>query len=217
VLEAYNAMEVKNCYEKTATEYAAAFSNELAGKPLDRLLIQRFVSELVPGPVVEFGAGSGHIAQYASELSGSVILATDICYASIDLGKSLYPKLRFMQCDMLASGLEASSYSGVLCFYGTVHFDYPQIFLAMSEWYKLLIPGGLLLWAFHVGQDESLRAQNFLSVPGACATWNLPIAEKILAEAQRLGFERREALERWPYEGIEHPSKRCYLLLAKPE
>jgi hypothetical protein len=39
---------------------------------------------------------------------------------------------------------------------------------------------------------------------------------RISAQLREAGFRVLESVEREPYEGAEHPSRRCYLLAGKP-
>jgi len=81
---------------------------------------------------------------------------------------------------------------------------------ALGEMSRVLRPGGLLLLAFHVG-DEMLHRDEL---------WGKPIdldffffrtseIEAVLAEA---GFEIEESTERDPYPDVEYPTRRVYIL-----
>jgi len=58
-------------YDRVAEAYAAALSDELRGKPLDRWLLERIAAE-APGPILEIGCGPGHIAAFLADHGATV-------------------------------------------------------------------------------------------------------------------------------------------------
>ena len=57
--------QVRAAYDEVASEYANRISDELAGKPLDRALLDVFAQHVGPGPrVCDAGCGPGHVARY---------------------------------------------------------------------------------------------------------------------------------------------------------
>ena len=57
--------EVQTSYDRLAPEYAARIYGELAHKPFDRELLDRFAESLAgKGPVCDLGCGPGHVARY---------------------------------------------------------------------------------------------------------------------------------------------------------
>jgi hypothetical protein len=79
----------------------------------------------------------------------------------------------------------------------------------------VLRPGGLLLLAFHIG-DECRHMD---------AWWNLPVAldfyflqpEEMQVQLEAAGFMVTAMLVRKPYApSVEHQSDRAYLLVSKP-
>ncbi|NTV84788.1 MAG: hypothetical protein HGA23_10885, partial [Bacteroidales bacterium] len=81
-----------------------------------------------------------------------------------------------------------------------------------QEWKRLLKPGGKCLFTFHHG-NEAIAITDFLGVPGANATWRFLDTDRVLAIAEKTGFKIYEAVLRYPYKDVEHPSKRAYVLL----
>ena len=58
-------MDLERSYDRLAETYATRISGELAHKPFDRELLDRF-AELTRdlGPVLDLGCGPGHVASY---------------------------------------------------------------------------------------------------------------------------------------------------------
>jgi len=209
----YDFDEVRTCYRETAREYHEEFKNELDGKPFDREILARFAASLAPEDrVVEFGAGSGHVSKFLYDRGLRNLTATDISEPSLEIGRSAYPMIRFEYADMTATAYDDRSIDGIVCFYGIVHFTYKEIGEALAEWKRILKMGGKALFSFHVGEDESIRIDKFLGKEKAKATWNLFKADAVLDVMHDEGIAYEEAVIRYPYIGLEHPSRRCYIL-----
>ena len=214
-MEKYDAREVMNCYNLTALEYAGKFLNELDGKPFDRNILDRF-AEMLPEAscIYDLGCGSGQTTKYLSDKRKHSVVGLDFSEASIRLAQQTFPEINFVVDDMLHSKLASNSAEGILAFYSIVHFTYIQVEQAFKEWLRLLKPDSLCLFSFHVG-EEAVEVLDFLGVSGAKATWYFLDTDKVLQIAQKVGFRRVEAVVRYPYLGVEHESKRAYILLRK--
>jgi SAM-dependent methyltransferase len=214
-VKTYDIDEVRRCYDLAARAYSDKFLGELESKPLDRWLLERFAASLRSGTVVyDFGCGSGQTTRFLRSLGLRSILGLDISPATIALARERNPDLCFEVDDMLRSRHPDASAEGIVAFYAIVHFGYHEFGVALSEWHRLLKPGGRLLFSFHAGRG-SLRSRDFLEVKGAVATWRFLDPGKVLGLVRAAGFAIEEALVREPYGGAEHPSKRCYVLAAK--
>jgi ubiquinone/menaquinone biosynthesis C-methylase UbiE len=211
----YNADEVMKCYDLAAKEYADQFLHELDGKPFDRNLLDRF-SEMLPeeSRVYDFGCGSGQTTKYLSDKRKHRIVGLDFSKNTILLDQNTFPEIEFTVDDMLDSKMPSNSAEGILAFYAIVHFTYIQVEQALREWFRLLKPNGACLFSFHVG-EETMEVVDFLGVGGAKATWHFLDTDKVLELAKKMGFEIIEAVVRYPYTGVEHESKRAYIMLRK--
>ena len=212
-MEKYDAREVMNCYNLTAKEYAGQFLHELDGKPFDRSMLDRF-SEMLPQPsrIYDFGCGSGQTTKYLADKGKHKITGLDFSGSAIRLAGQTFPGIDFIEDDMLNSKMASNSADGLIAFYAIVHFTYVEVEQALREWLRLLKPASYCLFSFHAG-EEFLEVTDFLGVSGAKATWHLLDPDKILKIAEKVGFKRVEAVVRYPYIGVEHESKRAYILL----
>jgi ubiquinone/menaquinone biosynthesis C-methylase UbiE len=215
-MESYNLDEVRNCYELTAEEYSAQFSNELNGKPFDRNVLSRFVTaSQKTGKFLDVATGTGHIADFLYSLGLEDITGIDISEKSLEIARIKYPYLKFENKNMYDTGIESNSIDGIICFYGIVHFTYKEIDLTIKEWKRILKSGGKALFSFHIGEDNSLRVEKFLDKDGAKATWNNFRVERIVELLNDNEIEYDEVIIRYPYKNKEHPSKRCYIQFSK--
>jgi SAM-dependent methyltransferase len=214
-MEEYNAREVMDCYNLTAKEYADKFLNELDYKPFDRNLLDRFSQMLPDGSrIYDFGCGPGQTTRYLQAKGKHKITGLDFSESAILLARRTFPEIDFVVDDMLNSRMASGSVDGIIAFYAIVHFTYTQVEQAFREWNRLLKPGSPCLFSFHVG-EESVATEDFLGVRGARATWRLLDTNKVLAIAEKVGFMTLETVERYPYKGFEHETKRAYILLEK--
>ena len=214
-MEEYNAREVKDCYNRTAREYANQFLNELEGKPFDRNILDRF-ADMLPelGLIYDFGCNSGQTTKYLSDMKRHKVMGLDFSENAVALAKQTFPEIDFVLDDMLDSKMDSNSADGIIAFYAIVHFTYVEVEQAFREWQRLLKPNSFCLFSFHVG-DEVLEVEEFLGVSGAKATWRFLDTDKVLSIAEKVGFKVLEAVVRYPYKGVEHESKRAYVLLEK--
>jgi SAM-dependent methyltransferase len=214
-MQAYNANEVMDCYNRTAKEYAEKFLNELDGKPFDRNLLDRFSDILPDGSMIyDFGCGSGQTTKYIHDKRRHRIMGLDFAGDAIQLAKQNFVEIEFVVDEMLHSNMPSRSADGLLAFYAIVHFTYAEVEQALKQWMRLLKPDAICMFIFHVG-DDIIEVADFLDVPGAKATWRFLDTDRVLEIAGRVGFKVEEAVIRYPYKEVEHESKRAYVLLRK--
>jgi SAM-dependent methyltransferase len=196
-------------YDDVAAPYAANLAGELAGKPLDRELLDRFATELRgAGPVIEVGCGPGHVARYLHD-RGVEVAGIDLSPAMIAHATRLHPGIAFRVGDMLALDVAPGSLAGIVSFYAIVHLAGRELVAAFAELRRALRPGGALLAAFHVG-DEIVRPGALWGVPVAL-DWTFFATADVVAALAAAGFAIDEVVERAPYDGVEHPSRRAYV------
>lgn len=206
--------KVIDCYNLTANEYAANLFDELAGKPLDRLLLKQFAAENASkGKMIDLGCGPGQTTCFMWEHGVTEIIGTDISPAMIDVAKRLNPAITFQTADMLDLDFTAESFASAIAFYAIVHFNTEQLKAALAEINRILINGGQLLLSFHIG-DELVHRDELFGV-NVDIDFRFFRTEDVVTLLKGSGFKLIDALERYPYENIEHQSKRAYLWVKK--
>jgi SAM-dependent methyltransferase len=201
-------------YDRVADEYAARLFGELAHKPLDRALLDCLAEQARGrGPIADIGCGPGQVARYLHE-RGAPVLGVDLSPGMVALARRLSPEIPFQQGSMLGLDVEDGAWGAIAAFYSIIHLPPGQLPAAMREFQRVLRPGGLLLLAFHVGQ-ECVHLDEW---------WGLPVAvdfhfyqtETLESHLAAAGFVVEARVERLPYPAVEHPSRRGYLLARKP-
>lgn len=203
-------MDVRESYDSAAEAYAEHLSGELAGKPLDRHLLNRFVEDTRGrGPVADVGCGPGHIARYLHDRDVETI-GIDLSPAMIATAERRHPGLTFRVGDMRALDLPAASLAGLVAFYSIVHLEASELSAVFREFRRVMRPGALATVAFHVG-DRVVHVDDLF---GARVSLDFRFHQPLFV-VRALGdarFTVIEHVEREPYDGVEYPSRRCYLL-----
>jgi SAM-dependent methyltransferase len=203
-------MDVRESYDSAARAYAEHLATELDRKPLDRHLLNRFAEEVrEKGLVADLGCGPGHVARYLSD-QGVTTVGIDLSPEMIRVARELYPRLDYRVGDMKSLELAAESLAGAVAFYAIVHFPPEALGPVFREMRRVLTPGGLALLAFHIG-DEAVHVEDLFGSP-VSLDFQFHVPEGVVEALGESGLTVIEKTEREPYEGAEHPTRRCYLL-----
>lgn len=201
-------------YDRVAADYARTIYNELAGKPFDRAVLDRFAGQLRGrGVVCDMGCGPGQIARYLAD-RGLEVVGVDLSPGMLAQAAALNPDIPFRQGNMLALDEPDEVWAGIAAFYAIIHIPPADLVAALTELRRVLMPGGLLLLAFHIG-DEVARPEEMMGQPVALDFWFYTPGQMSdwLAEA---GYTVEEIIEREPYAPeVEHQSRRAYVLAKK--
>ena len=202
-------MNLRESYDSAAEAYTHHLAGELAQKPLDRHLLNRFAEDTRGrGRVADLGCGPGHVARYLHE-QGVDVLGIDLSPGMVRCATELNPGLDFRVGDMRHLDLEAGSLAGIVAFYSIVHFDAGELRPIMTELRRVLMTGGLALVSFHVG-DQTVHVDDLFGAP-VDLDFRFHEPATIVGAFRSAHFNVTEQVEREPYEGAEYPSRRCYL------
>ncbi len=204
---------IRESYDRLAEEYARRIADELRHKPLDRALLDRFAKQTKDqGDVCDMGCGPGHLARYLRD-AGASVFGLDLSPGMLLQARNLNPDISFREGDMLSLDLSNASLAGVAAFYAIVNIprrSHPTVF---REIHRVLQPDGLLLLAFHTG-NEILHEEELWGQKISMDFLLLPPSE-IKLELEAAGFTIEEVIEREPYPDVEYPSRRAYIFARK--
>jgi SAM-dependent methyltransferase len=207
--------DTRQSYDRVAAEYAARIFGELEHKPFDRVMLDRLGADVGSlGPICDLGCGPGQVARYLHD-RGFDAMGVDLSPGMVEEARRLSPNILFTQGSMLSLSLDDESLGGIAAFYSVIHIPRPQLPDAFREMRRVLRPGGEILIAFHLG-DEDRHLEEW---------WDKPVSldfqffrpaeiEDALAAA---GFRPVETLERDPYPDVEQQTRRAYVLARKPD
>jgi len=206
---------IRESYDHIAEEYARRIYRELEGKPFDREVLHRFAQEVEGrGQVCDIGCGPGHVTRYLQN-AGADVFGLDISPGMVELARQLNPGTRFVVGDMLALDLPEGGLTGAVVFYAIVNIQKEFLLAVFREMCRVLQSGGLLLLAFHIGNE----------VVHVDKLWERPVSldffyfqtEEICRFLESAGFKVEQAIEREPYApDVEHQSRRAYITARKP-
>ena len=206
--------KVEKVYDAVAKEYAENFYGEHDKKPQDREILHRFSWEVAgKKPVWDFGCGPGQTAQYLANL-GIAISGLDLSQELLEQASILHPGIPFQKGNLLDLDFEDRSIGGVVAFYAIVHFTQEQVGMAFREVFRVLQPGGLFLFTYHLGA-ETIHIDEFLGKK-VDLDFMFFTTDFISGCLKDNGFEKIDIIERDPYPGVEYESRRAYVFAEKP-
>ena len=214
-MEPEKTTTLQESYDRVAKHYVDQIFNELEHKPFDRALLDRLAESVRgSGPICDLGCGPGQVAQYLFG-KGVDVFGIDLSSAMVEQALQLSPGIDFRQGDMMSLEDEADSWGGIAAFYSIIHIAREKMVDTLRELKRVLRPGGVMLLAFHVGQETIHRDE----------WWGEEVsidflmfgADEVGGYLNAAGFEVEETIERDPYPEIEYPSRRAYIFARKPK
>ncbi len=201
-----------------AEEYALQVGGELAGKPQDRSLLEALAAFAGDGLIADIGCGPGHVAAFLAA-AGARVVGVDLSPQMCAVGHR-ETGLPFAAGDLRALPLQPASLAAVVCWYTVINLDAEGRLAAYREMARVLRRGGRALISFHTSDADTPTggAVSLTEFMGASVELTFryldPDAEVAALAAAGLGLVQR--WDRGPYDGVEHPSQRSYLLVARP-
>jgi ubiquinone/menaquinone biosynthesis C-methylase UbiE len=215
VVDESTTQSIRESYDRVADEYALRIYGELQHKPLDRELLNRFAAEVAGrGEVCDMGCGPGQVARYLRD-AGVTAFGLDLSAGMLEQARRLNPDISFHQGNMMDLHLADGTLAGIAAFYAIVNIPKTSLPAVFHEMERVLRPGGLLLLAFHTG-DEVLHENEL---------WGRPISMDfflfqpldIREYLEDAGFVVEQIVERGPYSPeVEYQSRRAYIFARKP-
>jgi len=204
---------IRESYDRVAEEYTRRIADELQHKPLDRELLDRFAKQTRGrGDVCDMGCGPGHVARYLRD-AGVSVFGLDLSPGMLEQARKLNPDILFREGNMLSLDIPDGTLAGVTAFYAIVNIPRQSLPLVFREIWRVLQSRGLLLLAFHTGNEvlheEELWGQKI------SMDFLLFQPSEIRLDLEKAGFNIEEIVEREPYPDVEYPSRRAYIFARK--
>jgi SAM-dependent methyltransferase len=205
---------IRESYDRLADEYTRRIADELQHKPLDRELLDRFAKHTKGrGEVCDMGCGPGHIARYLRQ-AGASVFGLDLSPGMLVQARKLNPDIPFREGNMMSLDIPDGTLAGIAAFYAIVNLPKQSLPVVFREFQRVLRPHGLLLLAFHTG-DEVLHEDELWGQKISMDFLLFPPSE-IKLDLEAAGFTIEEVIERDPYPEVEYQSRRTYIFARKP-
>jgi SAM-dependent methyltransferase len=189
-------VDAGQAYSRRAREYAELCGSMSAVHPCDRQLVDTW-ADGVTGRVIDAGCGPGHWTSYLAQ-RGVAASGVDLSEGLIAHASAAHPQVSFEVGDVDELSAETGSLGGLLSWYSLIHHEPSTIQVPLTEYARVLRPGGGLL----VGFFESPTIEKFDHAVLDAYRW--PVAE-LSRELRVAGFDVIEAHTRTSASGKPRP------------
>jgi len=154
--EPLDVTRTRLAYDTVAASYHELLRDHLAEKVYDRAVLSAFaeqVRKLDNHSVVDAGCGPGRIAAYLAA-AGLDVRGIDLSPAMVAVAQSAYPSIGFAVGSLEALDAGPATLGGIVAWYSLIHTPPERRAAVLQSFARALVPGGLLLLAFQVGDAE---------------------------------------------------------------
>lgn len=163
------------------------------------------------GDAEDLGCGPGHITAYLDEL-GLSAFGVDASSTMIELARQAYPGLKFDVGSMSALDITDGELGGVLSRWSIIHTPPEELPAILTEFHRVLAPGGHLLLGFSANDDPSHPTQVFdHSVAPAYRWW----PDHLAALLRKSGLDEVARMVREPQPTDRRQFQEIHLLARK--
>jgi SAM-dependent methyltransferase len=147
-------------------------------------------------------------------------VGVDLSPGMIAEARQRFPQVTFLVGSMLDLPVPDSSLAGVTCFYAIIHLDSEDRQRAYHELARVIAPGGWLLVAVHVSDTDGRtpgsveHVEEFLGA-NVDLDFHFLDPDEVVRGLREAGFQEMASSIRQPWPGVEHPSRRAYLLVRR--
>ena len=177
---------LRSTYDLVAAKYESRFVDELKDKPRDRELLESFARS-VGDPIAEIGCGPGHIGAFVGHLErlDHRVVGVDLSPAMARLAMRRLDAA--VVADMRSLPFAADTFGGLLAFYSLIHLRRAELEPVLRGFFRVLRPGGHVLFSAHEGEDELERGE-FLGEQA-------PVVATLFSLDELVGASRRAGLD----------------------
>jgi SAM-dependent methyltransferase len=115
---------------------------------------------------------------------------------------------------MIALDAPDEAGAGIVAFYSIIHISRGDMACTLRELRRVLRPGGILLLAFHIG-DDTIHLDEWWG-QRVSVDFFFFRSDEVAGYLRAAGLEIEEIIEREPYPDVEHQSRRAYIFARRP-
>ncbi|WKG02556.1 class I SAM-dependent methyltransferase [Mycolicibacterium sp. HK-90] len=207
---------VRDSYDRVADNYVHMVQTtgigDIRTHPWLKAAIDVFADSVAGlGPVLDVGCGPGTVTGYLAE-RGVDVSGIDLSPRMIEHARRLYPDCEFSVGSATDLDVADSSLGGVLGWWSLFNLPRDVVPAVLASFARALRPGGQVIIAFHVGDDDVARTEGYGGVPVQWTTYQWQ-PEQLAALVIRAGLEPVAEL-RLPPDGQTGPT--VVLVAARP-
>lgn len=207
-----SARRTQASYDEVAAEYALHLSDELSYKPLDRALLAMVMESAGSLPVADLGCGPGHVAGWLVE-RGARAVGIDLSPGMVAIAARDHPHAEFRVGDLRDLPASNDEFGAVVALYSLIHLAPEELPLAASELRRVVAPAGLVMVAFHVGEEVRHVADWWGH--GVDLDFRFFETDVVTAHLESAGLTVDAVVERAPY-AEEVATRRAYVVARRP-
>lgn len=182
---------VRDPYDRVADNYVEMVTTTGIGDvrthPWLKAAMDAFAGTVAPiGPVLDVGCGPGTVTAYLAE-RGIEVSGVDLSPRMIDHARRLYPQCAFAVGSATDLDLRPASLGGVLGWWSLFNLPRNVLPAVLASFAAALRPGGQLIVATHVGEDDVERTEAYNGVPVQWTTYQWR-PEQLIALVQQAGL-----------------------------
>jgi SAM-dependent methyltransferase len=150
-------------YDRTAAAYADRFHHHLDDKPIDVAVVKAFAGLVMKSQnqtVIDVGCGTGVSTALLAQC-GVDVAGVDLSPNMVAQAQGLNPGLRFSVGSMTNLQAAEGSVGGICAWYSVIHIPDEYLPGVFDEFARVLVPGGLVLLAFQVGDEPRVLTNAF--------------------------------------------------------
>lgn len=160
---------VRESYDRVADTYAEMVATtgmgDIRRHPWLKASIDAFADSVAGlGPVLDVGCGPGTVTGYLAE-RGLDVSGVDLSPRMIENARRLYPHCRFDVASATELSLGEASLGGVLGWWSLFNLPRDVLPQVLAMFARALKPGGHLITATHVGDEDLARTEAYGGVP----------------------------------------------------
>lgn len=199
-----HAQAVRDAYSSMSKQYIRLVGACSQEHDDDMSLVRRHLAGMA-GSVLDLGCGPGHWTSYLHAL-GADVTGVDMVPEFVAHARATYPGLTFRQGSMTELDVPDHSVAGILTWYSTIHLSPSELDGVLTDFRRLLAPGGVLVVGFFDSDDDVGRFDHQV-----IAAYRWP-ADEFSARLARAGFTEVERLRR---QVPERPDRRYAAIAAR--
>ncbi|MFF2525328.1 class I SAM-dependent methyltransferase [Streptomyces liangshanensis] len=181
--------EVRESYDRVADNYAhmvlTTGIGDIRTHPWLKASIDAFADSVRGlGPVLDAGCGPGTVTGYLAE-RGLDVSGADLSPRMIENARRLYPECRFEVSSTTDLDLAEESLGGVLGWWSLFNLPREVLPQVLAMFARALKPGGHLITATHVGDEDFRRTEAYggVSVRWTTYKWRPEQLVRLIEEA----------------------------------